>query len=360
MINLLITKEHLNITILDPAIRYFTDEDVKMLSTIETELKISVRLEKREQAHIITLRGLADFIHTAERRIQVIILRVERNEHRKREATLNSRIVEWQYEQKKNDFKTFDILTNYDLEEAFNLQKPTVTVKIDNTVYDVDLVCKVATKGRKQIHLKRIDLEAQIPLPSHWEDMKGQPVVLVKLTSSLQEYADAEKEFRRTGLTSKIIQIERVQNSTLWKNYMIKKEELETKNNHKNNEKLLFHGTGPNNTDQINHHGFNRSYAGMHGALHGNGTYFAIDPKYSAQGYSPPDKKGQKGMYLARVLVGDFTQGKKGLPAPPKKGSNAIHLHDSVTDNTKKPSMFVIFHDVQAYPEYLITFQESN
>lgn len=63
-------------------------------------------------------------------------------------------------------------------------------------------------------------------------------------------------------------------------------------------------------------------------------------------------------MYLARVLVGDFTQGKKGLPAPPKKRSNAIDLYDSVTDNTKKPSMFVVFHDVQAYPEYLITFQE--
>lgn len=48
---------------------------------------------------------------------------------------------------------------------------------------------------------------AQIPLPSNWEDMKGQLVVLVKLTASSQEYADAEKEFRRTGLTSNIIQV---------------------------------------------------------------------------------------------------------------------------------------------------------
>ncbi len=46
---------------------------------------------------------------------------------------------------------------------------------------------------------------------------------------------------------------------------MIKKEELEDKNKHKNNEKLLFHGTGPDKTDQINHHGFNRSFAGMNG-----------------------------------------------------------------------------------------------
>lgn len=65
-------------------------------------------------------------------------------------------------------------------------------------------------------------------------------------------------------------------------------------------------------------------------------------------------------MYLTRVLVVNFTQGMKDLPAPPKKRSNAIVLYDSVTDNMKIPSMFVIFHDVQAYPEYLITFQESN
>lgn len=65
-------------------------------------------------------------------------------------------------------------------------------------------------------------------------------------------------------------------------------------------------------------------------------------------------------MYLAWVLVGDFTWGKAGLRAPPKKRPNAVDLYDSVTDNMKNPSMFVIFHDVQAYPEYLITFQESN
>jgi len=46
---------------------------------------------------------------------------------------------------------------------------------------------------------------------------------------------------------------------------MIKKEELEDKNKHKNNEKRLFHGTGPDNIDQINNNGFNRSFAGMHG-----------------------------------------------------------------------------------------------
>lgn len=46
---------------------------------------------------------------------------------------------------------------------------------------------------------------------------------------------------------------------------MIKKEEMEHKSKHGNYEKHLFHGTGSDKTDQINHYGFNRSYAGMHG-----------------------------------------------------------------------------------------------
>ncbi len=91
--------------------------------------------------------------------------------------------------------------------------------------------------------------------------------------------------------------------------------------------------------------------------MYGNGSYFAVDPNYSAQGYSKPDINGHKHMYLARVLVGDFTQGKRGLPVPPAKSSSSADLYNSVTDNINNPTMFVIFNDVQAYPEYLITFQ---
>lgn len=71
------------------------------------------------------------------------------------------RIVEWQYEQKKNNFKTFDIFTSYDLEEAFNLQKTSLTIKIDNIEYYANVVHKLATKGKKQIQLKRTDLKGK-------------------------------------------------------------------------------------------------------------------------------------------------------------------------------------------------------
>ncbi|XP_026129270.1 poly [ADP-ribose] polymerase 14-like [Carassius auratus] len=360
LINSLINQEHMNITIHDPAIAYFTNEDLNILSKMEKELKVSVITEKKGQDSVITLKGLTGFVQTAESRIRDIIRKVERNEHHKRLATLTSSIVEWQY-LSGHDFKGFDIFTNCDLEEAFNQQTTSVQIKIDSKVYNADIFHKVATKGKKRVELKRVELKAavQSSLPSHWEDMKGQPVVLVKLSADSKEYADVEEEFKKTGLSSNIIKIERVQNSALWRNYLIKKEEMEVKNKHKNNEKLLFHGTDTYKTDQINNQGFNRSFAGMHGATYGNGTYFAVDPSYSAQGYSTPDAKGHKRMYLARVLVGDFTQGRKGIRTPPKKSLQSVDLYDSVTDKTNNPSMFVIFNDVQAYPEYLITFRNK-
>lgn len=93
-------------------------------------------------------------------------------------------------------------------------------------------------------------------------------------------------------------------------------------------------------------------------ALYGKGSYFAVDPVYSARRYATPDENGHKRMFLARVLVGDFTQGKHDLITPPNKSAdNSTDLYDSVTDRVTNPTMFVVFTDSQAYPEYLITFK---
>ncbi|XP_077098953.1 protein mono-ADP-ribosyltransferase PARP14-like [Siphateles boraxobius] len=359
MIDSLIVQEHLTVPIRDPAIAHFTKEDVEILNGMQREFTVSVQLEKKGQDSVVTLEGLTRDVHSAESRIRDMIRKVERNANRRREAFIISSVVKWQYQENGRSIKNFDMLTNYDLEQAYLKRQPLVRIKINNDEYEADLVRKEATKGSMRIELNRVDMQdaARSSLPSHWEDMKGKSVVLVKLTAGSKEYAEVEKEFRRTSLTYNIIEIERVQNSTLWRNYMIKKEELEDKNMHKNNEQRLFHGTGSDKTDQINHHGFNRSYAGAHGAMYGNGSYFAVDPSYSAQGYSNPDVNGDKRMYLARVLVGDFTQGKRGIPVPPAKSTNSADLYNSVTDNISNPTMFVIFNDVQAYPEYLITFQ---
>ncbi|XP_073491345.1 protein mono-ADP-ribosyltransferase PARP15-like [Aquarana catesbeiana] len=152
--------------------------------------------------------------------------------------------------------------------------------------------------------------------------------------------------------------IERIQNKHLYQNYQIKKNSIDTKNGTKSNEKRLFHGTESGITETINLNGFNRAYAGSNAALLGKGTYFADEAIYSADDtYSKPDTNGNEYMYLARVLTGIYCVGNSEMIAPPAKNpSNPTDLYDSITDNASGPSVFMIFNDVQAYPEYLITF----
>ena len=93
--------------------------------------------------------------------------------------------------------------------------------------------------------------------------------------------------------------------------------------------------------------------------VYGNGVYFALQASYSAQStYSPPDANGCRYMYLTRVLVGEYTVGRRGLLTPPaKNASDPTDIYDSVVDQMPNPGIFVVFYDWQCYPEYLITFQ---
>uniref|UniRef100_A0A8C3TNS1 Poly [ADP-ribose] polymerase n=1 Tax=Catharus ustulatus TaxID=91951 RepID=A0A8C3TNS1_CATUS len=195
-------------------------------------------------------------------------------------------------------------------------------------------------------------------LPPTWDPMENERVKIVELKPDSKEYKDVQEKFLQTCQSFKIEKIERVQNRYLWKSYQIKKCEMDQKNGDKNNERLLFHGTSQESLTFINDHGFYRSYAGMHAPNFGNGTYFAVNASYSAYDiYSKPDANGKKYMYLARVLVGEYSLGKKGSVTPARKDvNNSVDLFDSSTDNINQPSMFIIFNDIQAYPEYLITF----
>ena len=92
--------------------------------------------------------------------------------------------------------------------------------------------------------------------------------------------------------------------------------------------------------------------------MYGNGIYFAIASAYSADDQlATPNVSCMKHMYYARVLVGDFAQGRQGMRDPPPRGNNPADKYDSVTDNPANPSVFIIFCDTQAYPEYLIEFK---
>lgn len=94
------------------------------------------------------------------------------------------------------------------------------------------------------------------------------------------------------------------------------------------------------------------------GVLYGKGVYFAGDASYSAQAYLTGSKPGTKRfMFVVKALTGEFVKGNPSLRVlPPMKPSQPTVLYDSAVDDVNNPMEFVIFHDAQVYPEYLITY----
>ncbi|KAM4608667.1 protein mono-ADP-ribosyltransferase PARP14-like [Polymixia lowei] len=239
-----------------------------------------------------------------------------------------------------------------------------VSVTIENkdpqaVVVTIEGLTKDVLKATAEIHeMLRRAQQSEI-LPQNWDDMPPNTLCqMLTIQPGTAEHNEVLTLFQ-ASCTDTVIKIERIQNPALWKSLQIKKKEMEQRNGHQNNEKRLFHGACYTTINHINQNGFNRSYAGKNAAVYGDGTYFAVDAEYSSSDtYSKPDPDGQKFMYLCRVLTGDYTQGQHGMIEPPVKSSSSIHLYDSVVDDTSSPSMFIIFHDSLAYPEYLITFKQ--
>lgn len=95
------------------------------------------------------------------------------------------------------------------------------------------------------------------------------------------------------------------------------------------------------------------------GTAYGKGVYFSTGPCYSShQKYAKPDKSGHQYMFYTRVLTGRHTLGTPDMVEPPMF-LNKLGRFNSVADTVQHPGIFVIFHDAQAYPEFLVTFKEQ-
>ena len=72
------------------------------------------------------------------------------------------------------------------------------------------------------------------------------------------------------------------------------------------NEKLLFHGSIPSVINDICAQNLDWRLCGVNGTKYGQGTYFERDASYSDK-FTIPDSSGYKYMFIAQVLVGQFT-----------------------------------------------------
>ncbi|XP_053574905.1 protein mono-ADP-ribosyltransferase PARP12 [Bombina bombina] len=196
-------------------------------------------------------------------------------------------------------------------------------------------------------------------IPKHW-DMALIPDVgykLVTLDQSSDEYKKVKDSFHLTLRNVSIQSIERIQNPALWEVYQWQKEQMKKQRGGTEvEERQLFHGTEDKWAEAICQQNFDWRICGTHGTSYGKGSYFAKDASYS-HSYTLTTFSKSRVMFMARVLVGDFTTGSYSYLRPPAKNQlTSSCFYDSCVDSITNPSIFVIFEKHQIYPEYLIKY----
>lgn len=355
----LLMKEVKSVDIQDDAFLSFSDADHQRIQDIQIRMSVSIKTVSKDAQASITVEGLSKDVLDACNEIHRMLQNVRNEEELKRKVDLASTVADWQYRKQGHSFKSLDPMSNFKLEEALEKNQASVNISFKGQDYTVTMPNGPAkdTQGGT-VDIKRVDKLKDEEVPEHWDMMPANTTShSVTIPAGTAEYDEVLQLFR-ASCPQTVIKIERIQNPVLWKGLQVKKRYMEDRKSLQNNERRLFHGTCEDIVPTINQYGFNRSYAGKNAACYGNGTYFAVHARYSAQDtYSRPNKNQEKRMYLCRVLTGEFDLGKQGMIAPPPKSPGSIELYDSVVDNVQNPSMFIIFHDTQAYPEYLITFK---
>ncbi|CAF4121313.1 unnamed protein product [Rotaria sp. Silwood2] len=203
-------------------------------------------------------------------------------------------------------------------------------------------------------------------LPPTWEK-SSEHKIRIKLSPIADEYRSIVSNFDQAMKENytKITKIERIQNERWYMQYLAHKEDFERRLN-MNTEKILYHGCPEQAAHSIIQDCFNRSFAGVNGKfnlgsfvdfwivciflrvgnVYGFGVYFSSDAAYS-HGFTTPNAKKRRCMFIARVLVGKTTKGNSSMKTRPLG-------FDSTTDGDH---IFVTYHDAQAFAEYLITYK---
>ncbi|XP_035674108.1 protein mono-ADP-ribosyltransferase PARP14-like isoform X1 [Branchiostoma floridae] len=350
-------KDHI---ITDPSVDKLSLLDQATIKELEKQHTVAITINSSDSS--IRVQGNGGDVSDVVTDIYKVLNEITVKEYKSQQAELMSREVQWCYLEQEM-YQPYSPDLNAVLEQAKRHGRSYVDFTKPDTLEacHVDFIRMKETRiltGDTRLILRK---DTKTDLPEFWDPQGDDEVKVVELSEGSLEFQETYMYFTKTigDMLSKVVKIERIQNPALWRQYQVKKEKMDRTNKAANNERRLFHGTSIGSCSHINAHGFNRSFCGKNATLYGNGVYFAVESSFSAKDqYSLPATKHNKHVYLARVLVGEATIGRQGMIVPPPKDPvNKTVLYDSVTNNVKNPNIFVIFHDTQAYPEYLITFR---
>ncbi|KAH9499184.1 hypothetical protein Btru_004362 [Bulinus truncatus] len=342
------------------------DENLKRLTKYQIKeiehfgLQQGVKVTFRAEENLLIMEGfkMGGILQLTKRLKNIVVEAVEQHHKSLRHAMPSS--IEWQYKHGEK-WRGFDSELNSEIEREHKNKSATyekVDAKGRKLVIDFSKKTEIfydEKSGKKlTFEIRRYD-KTQVGelLPKKWDRMsKEENLKIVTVKPGSPEYTKVEKHFQSKGANASIKKIERIQNKALYQQYSVKKRDLDLHNPKGHmNEMKLFHGTSPGPIPMINENGFNRSYCGVNGTAYGKGVYFALNSSYSV-GYAKPDIHGNRHMYQVRVLVGENVQTGASTNYLPNKPSTN-RPYDSGGDGSQ---IYVIFHDAQVYPEYLITF----
>ncbi|XP_050970591.1 protein mono-ADP-ribosyltransferase PARP14 [Labeo rohita] len=314
----------------------------------------SLHLEiKKSSSDGWVVKGLKDGVNQVVRLIQDALRRQVRE---KDQAFLFSQVT-WCILGPRGVWQKVPQDMNYKLEKG-EVQDGIVDAQGVQWIVNLRNMEATSRNSRKVTTLKRLENPSDFSLPIYWDNMgQSDSLKVIVLDPSSAEYQTVKMGFKTT-VKKTVLKIERIQNINLRRLYEGRKIELENKNDPSvgAREKILYHGTSKDSCSSIMKTNFNRNFSGQNATVYGHGTYFAVNASYSAQTmYAVPAADGTQLMFVARVLTGHYAQGQADMRTPPVRV--APDLYDSVVDDEVNPSMFVVFHDCQAYPEYLITFK---
>ncbi|XP_060683064.1 protein mono-ADP-ribosyltransferase PARP14-like isoform X2 [Hemiscyllium ocellatum] len=345
-------------TIPTTVIGCFLDDEKQQIMDLCDKYNLKVEIREKE----IVVDGYHADVLESIVQVNSMLQNVTSRELRKQDEIQLKKTVQWEI-MTDETAQPYDQSLNYEIERAYLDKKKTIVYMKDGEKYTIDLASlqEKDSKGNV-VDIKRSVLQGVFELPPNWSYMKNQEVLIVVLQSGTQEYKDVAKTFKKScGKTIvDIVKIERVQNLKLWQSYSVRKQNAERKYPGMTIEQILYHGTTKEIAQRVNKTGFNRSFCGRNATYYGRGTYFALDASYSCDNkYSNPDCDGCKCIYQARVITGKLCKGESNMlePKPVDPQIDSADLCDCAVNDENSPSIFVIFCDDGAYPEYLITFK---
>lgn len=342
----------------------------KNLRKLSSHQKRCIELIKRKHAVEISIQGTTAILSGFKDYVSEAVIDLK-NVLRRTENMMNDagilKAIQWVwYEQGSSKAIPYPPDATVFIENAWKMKQKKIDILFNNQPYSIDFekMEEHSLASGKSVPIKRKMLSTEdLYVDDTGEDyslLSNMPEVSPVDVDS-DEFQEVVKEFYDTLQDNhnkiKIIKVDKLMNKLLNDQYRLKKASIELSSSEPQVERILYHGTSETSVKEICIHGFNRSFCGKNATVYGQGVYFAVNAALSVSDtYSPPNADGHKFIFVAKVLTGDFTVGKHEIKTAPLKENSAepVRYH-SVTDQINSPTLFVIFNDTQAYPQYLIT-----